>query len=82
MSGVNASNTPPIPAPSEQKGLLCAPALLKEIWPDEQSRPSLRWLRSQTAKRTIPYLKIGHRVFFNPVKVKRALDLRFTVDHR
>ncbi|MFZ4594858.1 MAG: hypothetical protein ACOYOF_11410 [Verrucomicrobiaceae bacterium] len=42
--------------------------------------PSLRWLREQTAKRTIPFLKVGHKVFFDPAKVRQSLAKRFTVE--
>lgn len=61
-------------------GLLDAVDLLAEIWPRSNSRPSLRWLREQQRKRTIPFLKIGHKVFFNPIKVRQALEKNFTVE--
>lgn len=63
------------PAP----GLLNAMDLLVEIWPNPSSRPSLRWLREQTAKRLLPYFKIGHKVFFDPTKVRQALEKKFSV---
>ena len=61
-------------------GLLDAVDLLAEIWPRSNSRPSLRWLREQQRKRTVPYIKVGHKVFFNPAKVRQALEKNFTVD--
>ena len=61
-------------------GLLDAVDLLAEIWPRSNSRPSLRWLREQQRKRTIPYIKVGHKVFFNPQKVRQALEKKFTVE--
>ncbi len=61
-------------------GLLDAIDLLAEIWPRPNSRPSLRWLREQQRKRTIPFIKVGHKVFFNPVKVRQALEKNFTVE--
>ena len=63
-------------------GLLDAIDLLAEIWPRTNSRPSLRWLRKQTALRTLPYIKIGHKVYFNPTKVRQALEKKFTVECR
>ena len=64
---------------ADTNGLVDAETLLKTNWhPD--SRPSLRWLRDQTAKRTIPFLKIGHKVYFDPAKVRKALEKRFTVE--
>ena len=52
---------------------------LLEILFDAKSRPSLRWLRGQTAKRTIPFKKIGHKVYFDPAEVRLAIDQKFTV---
>jgi hypothetical protein len=60
-------------------GLLSAADLLIEIWPNPNSRPSLRWLREQTARRMLPYIKMGHKVFFNPIKVRQALEKNFSV---
>ena len=60
-------------------GLLSAADLLIELWPNPNSRPSLRWLREQTARRILPHIKIGHKVFFNPIKVRQALEKNFSV---
>ena len=51
---------------------------LLEILFDEKSRPSVRWLREQTRSRarSIPYLKIGRRIFFDPVNVKAHLEAK------
>ena len=54
-------------------------ARLLEILFDERSRPSLRWLREQQRRRTIPYIKIGHLVRFNPAQVREALEERNTI---
>jgi hypothetical protein len=62
------------------EGLLIAEELLIAIWPNPKSRPSLRWLREQQARRTLPYVKCGRLVFFCPVKCRRALEKRFTVE--
>lgn len=67
----------PAPSPHELVG---GKELLKLIWPNAESRPSLRWLRDQQSKRTLPYVKCGRLVFFDPVKVRKALDKRFTVE--
>jgi len=64
---------------ADTTGLVDAATLLKIGWhPD--AAPSLRWLREQTAKRTIPFLKVGHKVFFDPAKVRQSLAKRFTVE--
>ena len=57
-------------------------ARLLEILFDERSRPSLRWLREQQRRRTIPDIKIGHLVRFNPALVREALEERNTVAPR
>jgi hypothetical protein len=73
------SASTPIELTAASTGLVDAATLLKTEWhPD--AVPSLRWLREQTARRTIPYIKIGHKVFFDPAKVRRALAKRFTVE--
>lgn len=55
-----------------------AHALLQLLW-DEASRPSLRWIREQTARRTIPFVKLGSRVWFVPSEVKRYLQDKWGV---
>jgi hypothetical protein len=62
----------------ETTGLVDAPTLIKTVWP--ACPPSLRWIRELQAKRAIPFIKVGHKVFFNPVKVKAALEKNFTVE--
>ena len=52
-----------------------APKLL-EILFDEDSRPSLRWIRDQQKARRLPFAKIGRLVFFDPVACKAALDAK------
>jgi hypothetical protein len=68
------------PNTSAPEGLLSAEELLPAIWPNENSRPSLRWLREQQRKRTLPYVKFGRLVFFDLAKVRQALAKRFTVE--
>ena len=58
--------------------LLTAKSLLAEIWPDEASRPSLRWLREMQARRALPYVKVSRLVFFEADRVRAALR-RFEV---
>lgn len=65
---------------STPEGLLSAEELLKAIWPNPKSRPSLRWLREQQARRTLPMVKIGRLVFFDPAKVRQSIAKRFTVE--
>lgn len=52
-----------------------AETLLKCIWPDladgkpNPDRPSLRWIRYQQKRRTIPFIRIGGKVLFDPEAV-------------
>jgi hypothetical protein len=64
---------------SEKSILLDAHGLLRELFPDESSRPTVRWLRSMQAKNAVPYKKIARRVFFDPSEVKSFFDNNFTV---
>jgi len=52
--------------------LVDGPRLLELIW-EEQSRPSLRWLRSQQRRRSIPFTRVGRLVWFCPRQVKEHL---------
>jgi hypothetical protein len=63
-------------------GLVDAVGLGEALCPDPRSRPSLRTIRRWQKMRLVPFLKIGTRVFFDPVQVRRALDARFTVSAR
>jgi len=63
-----------------KNALLSAEELLREIFPDDNKRPSVRWLRELQAKRRIPFRKIGRFVFFDPTEVRSALDKGFTVN--
>lgn len=58
--------------------LVDATTLLQIVWPDGSSRPSLRWLREQQKRRTVPYVKIGNRVWFLPSKVREHFCNRWT----
>jgi hypothetical protein len=58
--------------------LVDAPGLLTSVWP-ENCRPSLRWIRDQQKQRTLPFIKIGRKVFFDPNEVRRALIERQTL---
>jgi hypothetical protein len=44
--------------------LVDAKQLLNELF-DNDARPSIRWLRQQTKAKAIPFIRIGHLVFFD-----------------
>lgn len=52
--------------------LVNAEQLLEALFTPE-SRPSMRWLRTQTQSRAIPFVRIGHLVFFDVELVRAAL---------
>lgn len=49
-------------------------ALLTELFPNPKARPCLRTLRNWQYSKKVPYFKIGHLVFFDPVKVRQSLE--------
>ena len=60
--------------------LLNANALLETLF-DEKCRPSMRSLRTWTANRIIPCVRLGGLIFYDPEQVKAAL-VRRTVKER
>ncbi|MBL9145353.1 MAG: hypothetical protein JNM99_16870 [Verrucomicrobiaceae bacterium] len=63
-----------------RSGLTDAHGLLAALWPEKESRPSLRWLREQQVRRTVPFIKVGRRVFFDPLQVRRAMEKNFGIE--
>ncbi|MDP0497955.1 MAG: hypothetical protein Q7Q73_17270 [Verrucomicrobiota bacterium JB024] len=61
--------------------LVDAKGLLNALF-DENSRPSLRWLRQMTAQRKIPYYKVGHLVRFNVEDVREAIAASCQINAR
>ncbi len=61
--------------------LVGAEKLIELLW-EESAAPSLRWLRSQQAARTIPSVKVGRRGWFDPEQVRTALETRRTIRAR
>ena len=55
--------------------LVRAEQLLDTLF-DPQCRPSMRWLRTQTANKVIPMVRIGHLCFFDVEMVRTALANR------
>jgi hypothetical protein len=61
--------------PDEPEQMVSAERLLTLLW-DESSRPSLRWLRRQQKRRTIPFIRIGRLIWFSPSQVWTHLQRR------
>jgi hypothetical protein len=55
--------------------------LLDQLF-DPDAKPSIRWLRAQTRAKTIPYVRIGHLVFFDVDMVRAVLADKNLVRHR
>ncbi len=62
-------------------GLVDGYTLLKELF-DERCRPGIFWVREQCRLRTIPFVRMGRRVWFNVAAVRQAIDERHTVQKR
>ncbi len=63
-----SANSPALPP-----RLVSAGELLETLWPNPATRPSLRWLQRLQSRRAVPFLKLGHKVFFEPDRVQAAL---------
>lgn len=61
--------------------LVNGPQLLEQLF-DPDAKPSLRWLRGLTKSKAIPYIRIGHLVFFDLEMVRSALASKNLVRHR
>jgi hypothetical protein len=67
-------------ATNQEPTLIGIKPCLKIVFPDEATRPGDRTFNEWRAKGFYPYVKIGKRVFLDPVQVRKALDKRFTID--
>ena len=54
-------------------GLVKGSRLLEIIFPEADSRPSLRSLERYVKRRRIPSIKLGRLRFYSPADVRRAL---------
>jgi hypothetical protein len=59
--------------------LMGSEELLAAVFPNESTRPSVRWLRRQQQLRALPFKKIGKLVFWDAGEVRRVIDMRMTV---
>jgi hypothetical protein len=64
----------------QEPSLLGVQTALEIVFPDASSRPSLRTWNEWRAKGFYPYIKIGKRVFIDPVAAIKAIEKRFTVE--
>lgn len=71
----------------EHKNKSIEPALVglkaghAKVFPDHKTEgPSFRTFLEWKAKKYFPSVKIGKRVFVDPVQVRKALDKKFTIE--
>jgi hypothetical protein len=74
MSSHNASS------PKQEPALVGIETCLKTVFTDPATRPSKRTFLDWKAKKYFPSLKIGKRVFLDPMQVREALEKRFTIE--
>ena len=61
------------------QGLLGPEGLLKRLFPQEQDRPSKRWLEMQCARGALPFIRVGRLIWFDEPEVRKALAERHTI---
>lgn len=54
-------------------GLVRGPRLLEIIFPEKDSRPSLKSLERYVKRRLVPSVKLGRQRFYSPPAVREAL---------
>tara|TARA_B110000908_G_scaffold172087_1_gene237530 strand:- start:1855 stop:2097 length:243 start_codon:yes stop_codon:yes gene_type:complete len=78
---MTANNTATVnTAPLTEPQLVGMKTGLVLVFPDPDTRPSIRAFNSWKQKGYFPSVKIGKRVFVDPVQVRIALDSRFTIN--
>jgi len=75
------AHTATVTAQSKQEPqLVGVKTALEMVFPDPSTRPSIRAFNSWKQLGYFPSVKIGKRVFLDPVQVRRALESRFTIN--
>ena len=57
------------PSPLTELDQLVTAERLREIVWDEESRPSIQWIRKETKRRMLPHIRRGRLVFYRPRSV-------------
>jgi hypothetical protein len=57
------------PSPLAELDQLVTAERLREIVWDEESRPSIQWIRKETKRRMLPHIRRGRLVFYVPRSV-------------
>jgi hypothetical protein len=59
-----------------QQELVGKQTLLERLFPNEADRPTVRWLDYQTAKRAVPFIRMGRLIWFDVAQVRAAFAAR------
>jgi len=67
-------------SPPQEPTLVGINTGLKIVFPNHETEgPAIRTFNEWRARGYYPHVKIGKRVFLDPVQVRKALDKRFTI---
>lgn len=75
----NPMKTEPNTHMNNEPALYGIKTTMEIIFPDEKSRPSLRAFNEWKNRGYFPQLRVGRRVFLDPVQVRKSLEKRFTI---
>lgn len=67
-------------SPKQEPTLVGIKTCLETVFPDPTTRPGFRTFNEWKNRGYFPSVKIGKRVFLDPVIVRKALDNRFTIE--
>lgn len=65
---------------SQEPTLVGIKTCLQIVFPDESTRPGIRTFNEWKNRGYFPSVKIGRRVFLDPMIVRKALEKRFTIE--
>jgi hypothetical protein len=65
---------------SQEPTLVGIKTCLQIVFPDETTRPGIRTFNEWKNRGYFPSVKIGKRVFLDPLVVRNALVKRFTIE--
>lgn len=80
QTATNPRQEPTLSNHKQERKLIGMIPCLHEVFPDEATRPGERTFHEWKKRGYFPHVKIGKRVFVDPVEVRKALDKRFTIE--
>ena len=82
MSLIMKSDTLEPAVPPIGRTLLDIQGLLKVLFPDPETRPSVRAALKLRDAGAFPYIRFGRRIFYDPEQVRWALHKKCTIKAR